>query len=93
MELAHSVEPVQDGRIHIEKSAVSVSRLGQRSRVQRRSEALHRSRLVMHESGNFVRLPPAGAAVRLMPTDKGHIFAAAAWIAFVAAVLLWLFFG
>lgn len=52
------------GRIYIEKikMALLVGGQGQRSRIQSGHKNLHRAGwLVMHESGTFVRLSPAGA--------------------------------
>jgi hypothetical protein len=64
MEIASTVEPVQDGRIHIEKingpflfnDKGSPAEYGAGMKL-----ALERGWLVMHESGTFVRFTPAGA--------------------------------
>ena len=64
MELAHAVEPVQDGRIHIEKingpflfkDKGSPAEYGAGMKL-----AIQRGWLEMHESGTFVRFTPAGA--------------------------------
>ena len=64
MDLAHAVEPVQDGRIHIEKingpflfkDKGSPAAYGAGMKL-----AIERGWLEMHESGTFVRLTPAGA--------------------------------
>ena len=64
MELAHAVEPVQDGRIHIEKingpflfkDKGSPAEYGAGMKL-----AIERGWLEMHESGTFVRFTPAGA--------------------------------
>ena len=64
MELAHAVEPVQDGRIHIEKingpflfkDKGSPAEYGAGIKL-----AIERGWLEMHESGTFVRFTPAGS--------------------------------
>ena len=64
MELAHAVEPVQDGRIHIEKingpflfkDKGSPAEYGAGMKL-----AIERGWLEMHESGTFVRFTRAGA--------------------------------
>ena len=64
MELAHAVEPVQDGRIHIEKingpflfkDKGSPAEYGAGMKL-----AIERGWLEMHESGTFVRFTSAGA--------------------------------
>jgi hypothetical protein len=64
MEIASTVEPVQDGRIHIEKingpflfkDKGSPAEYGAGMKL-----ALERGWLAMHESGTFVRFTPAGA--------------------------------
>ena len=64
MELAHAVEPVQDGRIHIEKingpflfkDKGTPAEYGAGIKL-----AIERGWLEMHESGTFVRFTPAGA--------------------------------
>jgi len=64
LEIAKAVEPVQDGRIHIEKVNApflykergSVAEYGAALKY-----AIDRGWLVMHESGTFVRLTQAGA--------------------------------
>ena len=64
LEIANAVEAVQDGRIHIEKiSAPFVFRV--RATPAEYSAgvklAIDRARLVLHESGTFVRFRQAGA--------------------------------
>jgi hypothetical protein len=64
MEIAHTVEPVQDGRIHVEKingpflfrDKGSPSEYGAGMKL-----CIERGWLKMHESGTFVRFTPAGA--------------------------------
>jgi hypothetical protein len=64
LEIAKTVEPVQDGRIHIEKINApflytergSVAEYGAALK-----HAIDRGWLIMHESGTFVRLTQAGA--------------------------------
>ena len=64
MELAHAVELVQDGRIHIEKingpflfkDKGSPAEYGAGMKL-----AIERGWLEIHESGTFVRFTPAGA--------------------------------
>jgi hypothetical protein len=64
LEIANSVEPVQDGRIHIEKinwpllsqDKASPSEYGAGMKLE-----IERGWLVMHESGTFVRFTPAGS--------------------------------
>ena len=64
IEIASTIEPVQDGRIHIElingpflsNYMGSPAEYGAGMRL-----ALERGWLVMHESGTFVRFSPAGA--------------------------------
>ena len=64
MELAHAVEALQDGRIHIEKingpflfkDKGSPAEYGAGIKL-----AIERGWLEMHESGTFVRFTPAGA--------------------------------
>ena len=66
MEIANSVEPVQDGRIHIEKIngpfiyefKGSPAEYGAGLRL-----AVEKGWLVLHESGTYVRSTPAGAAL------------------------------
>jgi len=65
MEIAKAVEPKQDGRLHVEKingpflfthkGAPAEYGAGMK-------RAIERGWLVMHESGTFVRLTPAGVA-------------------------------
>jgi hypothetical protein len=64
IEIASTVEPVQDGRVYIElingpflfKDNGSPAEYGAGMKL-----VLERSWLVMHESGTFVRFSPAGA--------------------------------
>jgi hypothetical protein len=64
VEIASTVEPVQDGRIHVElinsqflfKDKGSAAEYGAGMKV-----ALERGWLAMHESGTFVRFTPVGA--------------------------------
>jgi hypothetical protein len=64
VEIAHTIEPVQDGRIHVEKinapflfqDKASASEYGAGMKL-----AIERGWLVMHESGTFVRFTAAGA--------------------------------
>jgi hypothetical protein len=63
MEIANSVEPVQDGRIHIEKiNGPFLSREG-RSPAEYSAGvklAIERGWLWSHESGTYVKFTPAG---------------------------------
>ena len=64
MEIASTIEPVQDGRIHVEKinGPFLFKDRGTPGRIRRGHEAgAGRRWLVMHESGAFVRFTPAGA--------------------------------
>ena len=64
LEIANSVEAIQDGRIHVEKingpflfqdkASPAEYRVGMKL-------AIDRGWLAMHESGTFVRFTPAGA--------------------------------
>jgi hypothetical protein len=64
IEIASTIEPVQDGRIHVEKingpflfkDKGSPAEYGAGMKV-----AVERGWLVMHESGTFVRFTPSGA--------------------------------
>ena len=64
VEIAGTIEPVQDGRIHIElingpflfKDKGSPTEYGAGMKL-----CMERGWLVMHESGTFVRFTPAGA--------------------------------
>jgi hypothetical protein len=66
MEIAHSVEPVQDGRIHIEKInwpflselKGSPAEYGAGLKL-----AIERGWLWMHESGTYAKFTEAGAAL------------------------------
>jgi len=62
VEIASTIDPVQDGRID---SRRSMARSSSRTRAARRSTAraklAERGSLAMHESGTFVRFTPAGA--------------------------------
>jgi hypothetical protein len=66
MEIANSVEPVQDGRIHIEKiNWPFLSKLkGSPAEYSAGLKlAIERGWLWMHESGTYVRFTEAGAAL------------------------------
>lgn len=66
VELAASVEPVQDGRIHIEKiNAPFLFTLKAKGSefVAGLKFAVEHGWLELHESGTFVRLKPAGEAL------------------------------
>jgi hypothetical protein len=64
MEIANSIEPVQDGRIHIKKvnwpflSELKASRAEYGAGLKL---AIERGWLWMHESGTYVKITPAGA--------------------------------
>jgi hypothetical protein len=62
LEIANAVEPVQDGRIHIEK--INWPFLSQDAAARpntRPGLSLPRGWLQMHESGTYVKFTPAGA--------------------------------
>jgi hypothetical protein len=64
LEIANTVEPVQDGRIHIEKINTPFLSQDKGSPAEYGAGmklAIERGWLVMHESGTFVRFTPAGA--------------------------------
>jgi hypothetical protein len=64
MELAHVVEPVQDGRIHIEKINAPFLYKERGTPTEYKAGldlAVGRGWLVLHESGTFVRFTQAGA--------------------------------
>jgi hypothetical protein len=64
LEIANSVEPVQDGRIHIEKINWPFLSECKGSPVEYGAGlklAMERGWLWMHESGTYVKLTPAGA--------------------------------
>ncbi|MDI4231475.1 hypothetical protein OZ411_01430 [Bradyrhizobium sp. Arg237L] len=64
MELAHAIEPVQDGRIHIEKINYPFLSLDKAKPAEYGAGikfAIERGRLWMHESGTYVKITPAGA--------------------------------
>ena len=64
LEIANTVEPVQDGRIHIEKinwPFLSQDRASPAEYGAGMKLAIERGWLAMHESGTFVRFTPAGA--------------------------------
>ncbi len=63
LELAYDVEPVQDGRIHIEKINYPFLFQDRPSRrIWRRHQIRGRARLAMaHESGTCVKITPGGA--------------------------------
>ena len=66
MELAHAFEPVQDGRIHIEKinSPFLYQLKGTPAEYKAGLErAIANGWLWLHESGTFVKLSEAGAAM------------------------------
>jgi hypothetical protein len=66
MELANAFEPVQDGRIYIEKInglflfQLSGTPAGYKAGLER---AIAKGWLWLHESGTFVKLTEAGAAL------------------------------
>jgi hypothetical protein len=61
MELANAVEPVQDGRSHIEKiNGPFLSAQGHTSRIKAGLDlAIANGWLVMHEGGTYVKFTPA----------------------------------
>jgi hypothetical protein len=64
LEIANSIEPVQDGRIHIEKinwPFLSEHRGSPAEYGAGLKHAIERGWLWMHESGTYVKLTPAGA--------------------------------
>jgi hypothetical protein len=63
IEIANSVEPVQDGRLHIEKVNWPFLQAGGNADEYRAGLklAIDRGWLVMHESGTYVKFTPAGA--------------------------------
>ncbi|MCA6108078.1 hypothetical protein [Bradyrhizobium cenepequi] len=64
MELAHAVEPVQDGRIHVEKINYPFIFRDRGSPAEYgagRKLAIERGWLWMHESGTYVKITPEGA--------------------------------
>jgi hypothetical protein len=64
MELAHAVQPVQDGRIHIEKiNYPFIDREGAKPAEYGAGIklAIERGWLWMHESGTYVKITPEGA--------------------------------
>jgi hypothetical protein len=66
MELANAVEPVQDGRIHIEKTNWPFLSEFKGSPAEYSAGlklAIEREWLWLHESGTFVKLTEAGAAL------------------------------
>jgi hypothetical protein len=68
LEIANAVEPVQDGRIHIEKingPFLSQDRGASPTEYKAGLElAIERGWLRMHESGTYVKFTPAGAAIQ-----------------------------
>ena len=66
MEIANSVEPVQDGRIHIEKINWPMLHDLKASPAEYSAGlklAIERGWLRMHESGTYVKFTEAGAAL------------------------------
>jgi hypothetical protein len=66
LEIANGVEPVQDGRIHIEKinGPFLFREKGTPAEYKAGLDlAIERGWLVMHESGTFVRFTQAGAGL------------------------------
>ena len=66
LEIANSVEAVQDGRIHIEKINGPMLFKEGASPAEYKAGlnlAIARGWLVLHESGTFVRFTPAGAGL------------------------------
>jgi len=64
LEIASTIEPVQDGRIHVEKINGPFLFRDQGSPAEYGAGmklAIERGWLEMHESGTFVRFTPAGA--------------------------------
>jgi hypothetical protein len=64
LEIANTVEPVQDGRIHVEKiNGPFLFRDGgsPAEYAAGMERAIDRGWLLMHDSGTFVRFTPAGA--------------------------------
>src|SRR5260370_795735 len=63
MEIANAVEPVQDGRLHIEKINLPFLRNGGSSAEYGAGlkRAIELGWLWMHESGTYVKFTPAGA--------------------------------
>jgi hypothetical protein len=64
MELAHAVEPLQDGRIHVEKingPSLFKDKVPHLSTAPGIKLAIERGWLDMHESSTFARFTPAGA--------------------------------
>jgi hypothetical protein len=63
MEIANAIEPVQDGRLHIEKINLSFLRAGGSPAEYGAGLkcAIERGWLWMHESGTYVKFTPAGA--------------------------------
>jgi hypothetical protein len=64
LEIANAIEPVQDGRIHIDKinwPFLSQDKANPAEYGAGMKLAIERGWLVMHESGTFVRFTAAGA--------------------------------
>jgi hypothetical protein len=63
MEIANTIEPVQDGRLHIEKINLPFLRAGGLPAEYGAGMklAIERGWLWMHESGTYVKFTPAGA--------------------------------
>jgi hypothetical protein len=63
MELAHAVEPVQDGRIHTEKINYPFLFKNKAKPAEYGAglSSIERGWLWMHESGTYVKITPAGA--------------------------------
>jgi hypothetical protein len=66
MELANAFEPIQDGRIYIEKINGPFLYELKGTPAEYKAgllRAIEKGWLVLHESGTFVKLTPAGAAL------------------------------
>jgi hypothetical protein len=62
LEIANTIEPVQDGRIHIEKINAPFLKEGSPAEYGAGlAYAIDKGWLWKHESGTFVRFTPAGA--------------------------------
>jgi hypothetical protein len=64
MEIAHTIEPVQDGRIHIEKINYPFLFRDYAKPAEYSAGikfAIERGWLWMHDSGTYVKITPAGA--------------------------------
>jgi hypothetical protein len=66
LELAHAVEPIQDGRIHIEKHNAPMLFDLKATPAEYKAglrRAIEKGWLVLHESGTYVRFTDAGAVL------------------------------